>query len=138
MASQQTDDIQEVKLDVALIKNDIKTMKRDMAGNQKVIIDRMDKFAFVTQKDHDRDMHDLRKEYTAQIEDLKAEIKPFIDQAQKDSKLVNAGGLKISNTIFGNVTRIFLTAFAIGIVIITVGVVISTVPAAQSALGNVK
>jgi len=125
--SQQGDDIQELKIDVALIKGDIKRVQKDMSTNQKVIIDRMDNFAFVLQRDYDKDMVDLNKIIT----DIKSE-------QEKLALLVNAGGLKSINFIFGNVTKTILTVLSIVVVIMIVYGLFSTIPAVQSALGNVR
>jgi len=127
MATQQGDDIQELKLDVGLIKGDIRRIYKDMSSNQKVIIDRMDNFAFVSQKDYDTDM-------TA----LNAKIASLVTENQRLALLVDAGGVKSINFIFGNVTKTILTVLSIIVVGVIAYGLFSTVPAVQSALGNVK
>jgi len=126
MATQQGDDIQELKLDVGLIKGDIRRIYKDMSSNQKVIIDRMDNFAFVSQKDYDKDMVDLKKA-----------IADIVTENSRMAALVDAGGVKSINFIFGNVTKTILTVLSIAVVIIIVWGLFSTIPAVQSALGNV-
>jgi len=123
--SQQGDDIQELKLDVGLIKGDIRRMQKDMSTNQKVIIDRMDNFAFVSQKDYDNDMTLLN-----------AKIADVVTENKRLAVLVDAGGVKSINFIFGNVTKTILAVLSLGVVIIIAWGLFSTVPAVQSALGN--
>ena len=125
MATQQGDDIQELKLDVGLIKGDIRRIYKDMSSNQKVIIDRMDNFAFVSQKDYDNDM---------KIRDAK--IAAVMEENKRLALLVDAGGVKSVNFIFGNVTKTILTVLSIIVVIVIAYGLFSTVPAVQSALGN--
>jgi len=127
MATQQGDDIQELKLDVGLIKGDIRRIYKDMSSNQKVIIDRMDNFAFVSQKDYDKDMADLKKA-----------LADIVTEQARVAALVDAGGVKSINFIFGNVTKTILTVLSIIVVGVIAYGLFSTVPAVQSALGNVK
>lgn len=116
MATRQGEDIQELKLDVGLIKGDIKTMKRDMATNQKTILERMDKFAFVTITDFEREMREIRDEIEQKLKDVRAEFKPTIEQVQQDTVLVNKGFLKTGNGVFGKIGGILALALAIGII----------------------
>ena len=116
MATRQGEDIQELKLDVGLIKGDIKTMKRDMATNQKTILERMDKFAFVTITDFEREMREIRDEMEQKIKDVRAEFKPTIEQVKEDTVLVNKGFLKTGNGVFGKIGGILALALAIGII----------------------
>lgn len=74
------------------------------------------KLAFVSQKDHDRDLRDIRKDLASAIEDVRAEFKPTIDQVAKDTKLVNAGGLTKLNGVVGKVAGILSLALAIGVI----------------------
>ena len=105
MSTQQGDDIQELKLDVGLIKGDIKTIKRDLANNQKTIIDRMDKFAFVSQKDYDKDMKDIYDTLTA-----------IHTEQTRQAKLVDAGGVKVANALNSGVSKAIIAALVIGLV----------------------
>lgn len=116
MATRQGEDIQELKLDVGLIKGDIKTMKRDMATNQKTILERMDKFAFVTITDFEREMREIRDEIEQKLKDVRAEFKPTIEQVKEDTVLVNKGFLKTGNGVFGKIGGILALALAIGII----------------------
>jgi len=116
VATRQGEDIQELKLDVGLIKGDIKTMKRDMATNQKTILERMDKFAFVTITDFEREMREIRDEIEQKLKDVRAEFKPTIEQVQQDTVLVNKGFLKTGNGVFGKIGGILALALAIGII----------------------
>jgi len=116
VATRQGEDIQELKLDVGLIKGDIKTMKRDMATNQKTILERMDKFAFVTITDFEREMREIRDEIEQKLKDVRAEFKPTIEQVKEDTVLVNKGFLKTGNGVFGKIGGILALALAIGII----------------------
>lgn len=95
-------------------------IEKKVDENQVEIIKKMDKFAFETIKDHDGDIMTLRSEIAQTAKDLRAEFKPTVDQVEKDTKLVNAGGLKASNTLFGSVTKIILGALAVGVIILVV------------------
>lgn len=116
--TKQSDDIQALKLDVGLIKGDIKTIKRDMSANQKVIIDRMDKFAFVSQKDYDRDM----KAKDDEITELR-------DEVVRLGKLVDAGGLKIANALNSGVSKAIIAALVIGLLALIVWSLARVTPA---------
>ena len=125
MASQQGDDIQELKLDVGLIKADITTIKRDMSANQKIIIDRMDKFAFVPQDKYVEDKAAQKERDLAQdkrIQDLEDYIKE------------NDNGIKASSKVTGGVGKLIFGALILGIfaLIIYFGVLVAP------ALGGAK
>lgn len=92
------------------------------------------KLAFVSQKDHDRDMRDIRKEIELAINVLKNEYDPTIEQAIKDSKLVNQGGVKASNSIFNGVGKFILAAIILAFIaaILYFGVLVTP------ALGGIK
>lgn len=92
------------------------------------------KLAFVSQKDHDRDMRDIRKEILSAVEDLKTEFQPTIDQAKIDSVLVNKGGVKATNAVFGKVGGIIAFALAIGILIAIVMGVFTLYPAIKGTV----
>jgi len=126
-STKQGDDIQELKLDVGLIKADITTIKRDMMSNQKIIIDRMDKFAFLSQGDYDRD-----------VALLNIRLNEFEAEQKRIAKLVDAGGLKATNAIFGNVTKMAIIGLSVVVVVAIVYGIYLTAPAVQSAVGNVR
>jgi len=92
------------------------------------------KLAFVSQKDHDRDMRDLRKELSEAVTDLRAEFKPTIDQVTKDTKIVNKGGVKAINAVFGKVGGILVFALAIGVVIAIIIGAVTLYPAIKGAI----
>jgi len=129
MATQQGDDIQELKLDVGLIKGDIRTIKRDMSTNQKTILDRMDKFAFVTQKDHDKDMADIRKDIIDATTNLQAQITLLKANQEADHTEITKGGLKIANILTNSVFKIIMGALGVGVVILIVYSLIKVAPA---------
>lgn len=128
--STKQDDIQTLKTDVALIKLEQKTQGKTLA----TINGKLDNLGFVSQKDHDRDIHDIRKEIEDAKEELRAEYTPTVTQVGKDTKLVNAGGLKNVNAVFGSVAKILISALSLGIVIIIVVAVLLSFPAIKGAL----
>jgi len=93
------------------------------------------KLAFVSQKDHDRDMRDIRKEVAAAVEDLKNEFQPTIDQAKIDSVLINKGGVKVVNGVFGKVGGILVFALALGVLAAIVFGLYALYPAIKGAAG---
>ena len=92
------------------------------------------KLAFVSQKDHDRDMRDLRKELSEAVVDLRAEFKPTIYQVSKDTKIVNKGGVKAVNAVFGKVGGILVFSLAIGVVIAIIIGAVTLYPAIKGAI----
>jgi len=92
------------------------------------------KLAFVSQKDHDRDLRDVRQELKTAIEGLRDEMKPTVDQVAADTKLVNAGGLKVFNGLFGKVVGILGLALAIGIIVAIIFGVFTLYPAIKGTI----
>jgi len=92
------------------------------------------KLAFVSQKDHDRDLRDVRQELKTAIESLRDEMKPTVDQVAADTKLVNAGGLKVFNGLFGKVVGILGLALAIGIIVAIIFGVFTLYPAIKGTI----
>lgn len=112
-------DIQQLKTDVALIKQEQK--------NQTTTLDKMnsklDNLAFVSQKDFDTTIHGEGG---------------VMDRLKELEKIVYAGGVKASNFIFGSATKIILTAVSLFLIFGVVIFVILTQPAVQSALERVQ
>jgi len=118
MATQsEKSDIQQLKTDVAVIKLQQKTQGTTLIQ----INDKLDNLAFVSQKDHDRDMADLNEQLVAartRITDLE--------------KLVNAGGVKFVNAINSGVGK----AITAAIVLAILAAIIVYVPRLFPAVGG--
>ena len=125
MATRQGDDIKELKLDVGLIKADITTIKRDMSSNQKIIIDRMDKFAFVPQDKYADDKVVQKEVDKVQDDRIKA-----LEKYVKD----NDSGIVAANKVTGGVGKLIFGALILGVfaLIIYFGVLVAP------ALGGAK
>ena len=92
------------------------------------------KLAFVSQKDHDRDMRDIRKELNEAIEGLRNDFQPTIDQVKEDTVLVNKGGLKVTNSVFGKVGGILVFALALGVIVAIIFGIFALYPAIKGAV----
>ena len=90
--------------------------------------------AFVSQKDHDRDMRDVRKEAKEYTDNLDEKLKPFIEQFKKDTLLVNKGGVKAVNGVFGKVGGILVFALAVGVIALIIFGVFALYPAIKGAV----
>lgn len=93
------------------------------------------KLAFVSQKDHDRDLRDIRKEIAEALETVRAEFKPTIDQVAEDTVLVNKGGLKTVNGVFGKIGGILGLALAIGVIALIIFGIFTLYPAIKGTIG---
>lgn len=116
-------DIQQLKTDVALIRQEQKNQRQQNQDNHADIVKRMNAFSFVAQKDYDRDLSD------------QADInKRHSDRLTELEKLVNAGGLKIVNTLSSNITKMILAILAFAALVAIVTFAASVFP----AIGGVR
>ena len=93
------------------------------------------KLAFVSQKDHDRDLRDIRKEIQDALDTARSEYNPTIEQVKLDTVLVNKGGLKTVNGVFGKIGGILGLALAIGIIALIIFGFFTLYPAIKGTIG---
>lgn len=123
MATKQAEQIQKLSTDMALVQQEQKNQAKLIVQTRKDILERMDGFSFVSQKDYDRDQRDqadINKENADDIAELK--------------KMVYAGGLKTVNGLFSNVSKMIITILSIAIIAAIVYFAVSVFP----AIGGVR
>jgi len=138
-ASSQSKDIEKLRLDVELIKqeqhnqtNAIADLKTDVAKNQQDIISKMDKFAYVTIKDYARDMADREKRDNAVQTTVDKRFEELESAIESHDKAINAGGLKFVNALNGGVFKAIVSIFVIGFFVVIVILAARVLPAVGS------
>lgn len=107
----QTQDIQTLKTDVALIKQE----QRNQTETLKGINTKLDNLSFVSQKDYEADMF--------------AEG-GVIDRLKKLETMVNAGGVKASNAVVSGVGKGIIAALVVGLLFLIGWSILRVAPAA--------
>lgn len=106
----QSQDIQTLKTDVALIKQEQKNQTNTLIG----INDKLETLAFVSQKDYDKTMFG---------ED------GIMERLKALEKTVNQGGVKILNNVNTGVGKAITFALVFGVLSVIIWSLIKTIPA---------